>query len=106
MVSISFLRILRSNEVVTRRFLAGGVGKSALTVRFVRDEFVENYDPTIEGAQLYAPYVLQMMPTRASSIYSEEYRQIVEVDGISSSVRKTLFSLIRLPFSALFNIHQ
>ena len=54
MVSISFLRILRSNEVVTRRFLAGGVGKSALTVRFVRDEFVENYDPTIEGAQPYA----------------------------------------------------
>lgn len=43
---------------------AGGVGKSALTVRFVRDEFVENYDPTIE----------------------EEYRQIVEVDGISSSL--------------------
>ncbi|KAJ6570282.1 small GTPase superfamily [Mycena vulgaris] len=27
---------------------AGGVGKSALTVRFVRDVFVENYDPTIE----------------------------------------------------------
>jgi hypothetical protein len=28
---------------------AGGVGKSALTVRFVRDIFIENYDPTIEG---------------------------------------------------------
>ncbi|KAF7316944.1 hypothetical protein HMN09_00428700 [Mycena chlorophos] len=27
---------------------AGGVGKSALTVRFVRDVFVEHYDPTIE----------------------------------------------------------
>jgi len=27
---------------------AGGVGKSALTVRFIRDVFVENYDPTIE----------------------------------------------------------
>ncbi|EIM91059.1 uncharacterized protein STEHIDRAFT_91025 [Stereum hirsutum FP-91666 SS1] len=39
---------------------AGGVGKSALTVRFVRDEFVENYDPTIE----------------------EEYRTTVNVDGI------------------------
>jgi GTPase SAR1 family protein len=32
--------------------LAGGVGKSALTVRFVRDVFVENYDPTIEGAMM------------------------------------------------------
>jgi len=38
---------------------AGGVGKSALTFRFMRDEFVENYDPTIE----------------------EEYRRPVEVDG-------------------------
>jgi len=28
---------------------AGGVGKSALTVRFMRGEFVENYDPTIQG---------------------------------------------------------
>ncbi|KAG6899068.1 hypothetical protein C0993_001225 [Termitomyces sp. T159_Od127] len=28
---------------------AGGVGKSALTVRFIKDVFVENYDPTIEG---------------------------------------------------------
>ncbi|KAA1467399.1 hypothetical protein DENSPDRAFT_832436 [Dentipellis sp. KUC8613] len=40
---------------------AGGVGKSALTVRYVRDEFVENYDPTIE----------------------EEYRRTIEVDGES-----------------------
>lgn len=30
---------------------AGGVGKSALTFRFMRDEFVENYDPTIEGVR-------------------------------------------------------
>jgi len=32
--------------------LAGGVGKSALAVRFVRDVFIENYDPTIEGAMM------------------------------------------------------
>ncbi|KAF9565434.1 hypothetical protein CPC08DRAFT_684003 [Agrocybe pediades] len=38
---------------------AGGVGKSALTVRFVRDVFVETYDPTIE----------------------EEFRRTVLVDG-------------------------
>ena len=31
--------------------VAGGVGKSALAVRFVRDEFVEVYDPTIEGTE-------------------------------------------------------
>ncbi|THV02770.1 hypothetical protein K435DRAFT_572900, partial [Dendrothele bispora CBS 962.96] len=43
---------------------AGGVGKSALTVRFVRDVFVENYDPTIE----------------------EEYRRTVTVDNERSSL--------------------
>jgi len=31
---------------------AGGVGKSALTVRWVRDVFLETYDPTIEGTLL------------------------------------------------------
>ena len=29
---------------------AGGVGKSALTLRYVRDFFVTDWDPTIEGA--------------------------------------------------------
>jgi len=38
---------------------AGGVGKSALTVRFMRNEFVESYDPTIQ----------------------EEYRKTVDIDG-------------------------
>ncbi|KAI9510716.1 small GTPase superfamily [Russula earlei] len=38
---------------------AGGVGKSALTVRFMRNEFLESYDPTIQ----------------------EEYRETVVVDG-------------------------
>jgi len=40
---------------------AGGVGKSALTVRFVQGKFVERYDPTIE----------------------DSYRKQVEVDGIA-----------------------
>mmetsp|Transcript_14376 Transcript_14376/g.36710 ORF Transcript_14376/g.36710 Transcript_14376/m.36710 type:complete len:190 (+) Transcript_14376:229-798(+) len=38
---------------------AGGVGKSALTVRFIQGNFVEKYDPTIE----------------------DSYRKLVEVDG-------------------------
>ncbi|KIJ12011.1 hypothetical protein PAXINDRAFT_171512 [Paxillus involutus ATCC 200175] len=43
---------------------AGGVGKSALTVRFVQDVFLENYDPTIE----------------------EAYRRVVEIDGVRTSL--------------------
>lgn len=30
---------------------AGGVGKSALTVRFVKNTFADGYDPTIEGKE-------------------------------------------------------
>jgi polynucleotide 5'-kinase involved in rRNA processing len=30
-----------------------GVGKSALTVRYIMDVFVEKYDPTIEGLRLH-----------------------------------------------------
>ncbi|EIN04909.1 hypothetical protein PUNSTDRAFT_92355 [Punctularia strigosozonata HHB-11173 SS5] len=43
---------------------AGGVGKSALTARFIRDVFIENYDPTIE----------------------EEYRRTLQVDGTLTSL--------------------
>ncbi|KAG9315122.1 P-loop containing nucleoside triphosphate hydrolase protein [Chiua virens] len=43
---------------------AGGVGKSTLTVRFVQDVFLENYDPTIE----------------------EAYRRTLDVDGVKTSL--------------------
>ncbi|KAH8817668.1 small GTPase superfamily [Flagelloscypha sp. PMI_526] len=43
---------------------AGGVGKSALTVRYVRNEWMSYYDPTIE----------------------EEYRRVVNLDGILDSL--------------------
>jgi hypothetical protein len=29
----------------------GGVGKSALALRFIEDVFVDGYDPTIEGEE-------------------------------------------------------
>ena len=41
----------RNEEKVTVSVLGtGGVGKSALTLRFIRDCFVEEWDPTIEDA--------------------------------------------------------
>ncbi|KIK63212.1 hypothetical protein GYMLUDRAFT_242257 [Collybiopsis luxurians FD-317 M1] len=43
---------------------AGGVGKSALTVRFIQDKFLEHYDPTIE----------------------EAYRRPITVDGETSAL--------------------
>jgi len=41
---------------------AGGVGKSALIARFINNEFIEHYDPTIE----------------------EEYRRTISVNGIDT----------------------
>eukprot|EP01100_Stratorugosa_tubuloviscum_P002490 TRINITY_DN157_c2_g4_i1.p1 TRINITY_DN157_c2_g4~~TRINITY_DN157_c2_g4_i1.p1 ORF type:complete len:206 (-),score=92.29 TRINITY_DN157_c2_g4_i1:105-677(-) len=43
---------------------AGGVGKSALTVRFIQGNFVERYDPTIE----------------------DSYRKLIEVDGAACMI--------------------
>lgn len=40
---------LLSMTQVLNHFTAGGVGKSALTVRWVRAVFLDSYDPTIEG---------------------------------------------------------
>ena len=51
---------------------SGGVGKSALTVQFVQNIFVEKYDPTIE----------------------DSYRKQVEVDG--AQVRLRLMFLIKI----------
>ncbi|GJE85669.1 Ras domain-containing protein [Phanerochaete sordida] len=50
-------KAMREYEVVVLG--AGGVGKSALTVRFVNDSFLEHYNPTIE----------------------EQYRREIAVDG-------------------------
>lgn len=33
----------------------GGVGKSCLTIRMVQDHFLDEYDPTIEGATHFPP---------------------------------------------------
>jgi hypothetical protein len=57
---------------------AGGVGKSALTVRFMRGEFVENYDPTIQGACTRSHHTC--LPHLTPSL-TEEYRRPIEVDG-------------------------
>ncbi len=33
----------------------GGVGKSCLTIQLIQSHFVDEYDPTIEGAKLFSP---------------------------------------------------
>ena len=57
---------------------AGGVGKSALTVRFVNDNFLEHYNPTIEGKTL-SLHTSSMADSCPSS--AEQYRRELTVDG-------------------------
>ena len=53
---------------------SGGVGKSALTVQFVQNIFVEKYDPTIE----------------------DSYRKQVEVDGTQVSCNHFVFIMQKI----------
>lgn len=62
---------------------AGGVGKSALTVRFVDNVFLSNYDPTIEGL----PLLSAEGPGVDGSRSTEVYECSTQVDGTSYSVR-------------------
>ncbi|KAG6819586.1 hypothetical protein H0H93_010470 [Arthromyces matolae] len=62
---------------------AGGVGKSALTVRFIKDVFVEHYDPTIEG--MFGPSPIAFMLCTYGYV-AEEYRRTITVDGQLSSL--------------------
>jgi hypothetical protein len=59
--------------------------RSSFPVRFIRDEFLENYDPTIEGNQNRHPDFIVLTLS-----HSEEYRRAVTVDGETSSVRRLL----------------
>jgi hypothetical protein len=56
-----------------------------LTVRWVRDVFLETYDPTIEGKSPIHQYLL-VTPVHIIPCV-EEYRRVIEVDGVLSSVR-------------------
>lgn len=66
---------------------AGGVGKSAVTLQFIRKEFIENYEPTIEDsyrAQVVVDgrtYILDILDTSGQEEYSAmqaQYRRAGE----------------------------
>ena len=73
-----------------RGILAGGVGKSALVMRYGKNVFLEQYDPTIEGASLLlrAMWFTSVLTGRAT--FTEEYDLTVEYEGKRSFVRNVL----------------
>ena len=54
----------------------GGVGKSAITLRFIQDQFLDEYEPTIEDAYRKSvkvdeePCVLDILDTAGQEEYS------------------------------------
>ena len=48
---------------------SGGVGKSALTVKFVTGQFAERYDPTVEGTFIYEVFPVLYSFDRLSALY-------------------------------------
>lgn len=47
------LQFLREYKLVVVG--GGGVGKSCLTIQLIQSHFVDEYDPTIEGAEPHQP---------------------------------------------------
>lgn len=66
---------------------AGGVGKSALTIRFGKNLFIEQYDPTIEGMFCRSKST-SLFPLNSYLI--DEYRREVNIDDQRSVVCVTL----------------
>jgi GTPase SAR1 family protein len=54
----------------------GGVGKSALTIQFIQSHFVDEYDPTIEGAS----YDIYSCPGWLMCCFSDSYRKQCVID--------------------------
>ncbi|RKP37154.1 ras family-domain-containing protein [Dimargaris cristalligena] len=93
---------------------AGGVGKSALTIRFVRSYFIEEYDPTIEDSYLKTCMIdneeasLDVLDSAGQEEYSvmrEQYMRsghgFILVYSISS---RTSFDEIRLLADQLLRV--
>jgi GTPase KRas protein len=61
---------------------SGGVGKSALTIRLVTDNFLEDYDPTIEDSYRKqttidnSPALLDILDTAGQEEYTSMQDQV------------------------------
>ncbi|KAK0223057.1 P-loop containing nucleoside triphosphate hydrolase protein [Armillaria fumosa] len=76
---------------------AGGVGKSALTVRYIRDVFIDYYDPTIEEAYRRDVHLDGQLSTLEilDTAGAEQFTSLNEV-YIQASQRIVIFDMVLL----------
>jgi len=59
----------------------GSVGKSCLTIQLIQSHFVDEYDPTIEGASaLTTPFILCCLGDAYDPNFSDSYRKQCVID--------------------------
>lgn len=87
----------------------GGVGKSAITVRFIQDVFIEKYDPTIEDSyrrQLELDdrmYIIEVLDTAGTEQFTS-MRDLYIKDGNGFILVYSVISKNTL--DELYNIHD
>jgi len=95
---------------------AGGVGKSSLTLRLISDEFMEEYDPTIEDSYRKqvnidkVPALLDVLDTAGQEEYASLQDQwIREGDGyllVYSMITKDSFDEVKLLYDKIVRIRD
>lgn len=87
----------------------GGVGKSALTIQFIQNRFIEQYDPTIEDSYRKqcviddVPCVLNILDTAGQEEYSAMRNQFMK----QGQGFLLVFSMVsRITFEELTNLHS
>lgn len=73
-------------------------------MRFVQDVFLENYDPTIEGASSVTVH-LNVTWGAYCIVFAEAYRRVLDIDGVKTSVRSRVLLLIPTPFAKVMSDH-
>ena len=91
----------------------GGVGKSAFTIMYLQNHFIDEYDPTIEGIFFCFDFLIHYFYYQLSNSYlplfihlcdlfaADSYRKQITIDGIDAPQMKVTSLPDFIRFSSL-----